>query len=33
MNDLVGAHARLRGIYRLYVESAFPFRYPALDHE
>jgi Lhr-like helicase len=33
MNDLVGAHARLQEIYRLYVESAFPFRYPALDTE
>lgn len=33
MNDLVGAHARLSEIFRLYVESAFPFRYPALDHE
>lgn len=33
MNDLVGAHERLQEIYRLYVESAFPFRYPALDSE
>lgn len=33
MYDLVGAHARLEEIYRLYVESAFPFRYPALDRE
>jgi len=33
MYDLIGAHARLSEIYRLYVESAFPFRYPALDVE
>jgi hypothetical protein len=33
MLDLIGAHARLSEIYRLYVESAFPFRYPALDQE
>ncbi len=31
--DVIGAHARLGEIYRLYVESAFPFRYPALDSE
>jgi len=33
MFDLIGGHARLGEIYRLYVESAFPFRYPALDSE
>jgi len=33
MFDLVGAHARLESIYRLYVESAFPFRYSSLDQE
>lgn len=33
MYDLIGAHARLSEIYRLYIESAFPFRYPGLDHE
>ena len=33
MYDLIGAHTRLAEIYRLYVESAFPFRYPSLDHE
>lgn len=33
MFDLAGGHARLSEIYRLYVESAFPFRYPALDAE
>ena len=33
MFDLVGGHARLGEIYRLYVESAFPFRYSALDAE
>ena len=33
MYDLIGAHARLAEVYRLYVESAFPFRYPALDQE
>jgi DEAD/DEAH box helicase domain-containing protein len=33
MFDLVGAHARISEVYRLYVESAFPFRYPVLDQE
>jgi DEAD/DEAH box helicase domain-containing protein len=33
MFDLVGGHSRLAEIYRLYVESAFPFRYPSLDSE
>jgi len=33
MNDLVGSYERLREIYRLYIESAFPFRYPVLDAE
>lgn len=33
MFDLIGTHARLEEIYRLYVESAFPFRYPVLDLE
>ena len=33
MIDIVGTHARLSEIYRLYVESTFPFRYPALDAE
>lgn len=33
MNDLIGAHARLAEVYRMYVESAFPFRYPVLDSE
>lgn len=33
MHDLVGAHRRLQEVYQLYVESAFPFRYPTLDIE
>ena len=33
MYDLVGAYVRLAEVYRLYVESAFPFRYLALDSE
>jgi DEAD/DEAH box helicase domain-containing protein len=33
MFDLVGGHARLGEICRLYVESAFPLRYSALDAE
>lgn len=33
MHDLVGAFERLDEVYRMYVESAFPFRYPALDQE
>lgn len=33
MIDVIGTHARLSEVYRLYVESAFPFRYPALDVE
>lgn len=33
MKDLVGAYERLNEIYRLYLESAFPFRYPELHSE
>jgi DEAD/DEAH box helicase domain-containing protein len=33
MNDLIGAYNRLSEVYRLYVESTFPFRYPSLDKE
>ena len=33
MDDLIGPYGRLSEVYRLYVESAFPFRYPALDRE
>lgn len=33
MIDLVGTHGRLSEVYRLYIESAFPFRYPSLDIE
>lgn len=33
MIDIIGTHARLSEIYRLYVESTFPFRYPVLDAE
>lgn len=33
MYDLIGTYNRLSEVYRLYIESTFPFRYPALDHE
>ncbi|WP_158263857.1 DEAD/DEAH box helicase [Deinococcus arcticus] len=33
MNDALGIQERLERIYRLYVESAFPLRYPTLDAE
>ena len=33
MNDLIGTYDRLSEVYRLFVESTFPFRYPALDTE
>jgi DEAD/DEAH box helicase domain-containing protein len=33
MHDLTGAHRRLSTIYRMYIESAFPLRYPAMDRE
>lgn len=33
MYDLVGAYQRLDWVYRLYIKSAFPLRYPALSAE
>lgn len=33
MHDLLGAHRRLDRLYRLYIKSAFPFRYPNLVDE
>jgi len=33
MNDALGIHERVGRIYRMYVESAFPLRYPALAAE
>lgn len=33
MYDLVGAYERLERVYRLYIKSAFPLRYPALSEE
>ena len=33
MNDLVGAHARLTDVYRKYIDSAFPLRYPHMVEE
>ena len=33
MNDVIGIQERLERIYRLYVESAFPLRYPGLAAE
>src|SRR5712692_1887568 len=33
MHDLVGAYERLERVYRLYIKSAFPLRYPELSEE
>jgi len=33
MYDVVGAYERLNRIYRMYIESAFPLRYEALNEE
>jgi DEAD/DEAH box helicase domain-containing protein len=33
MHDLIGAHRRLDDLYRLYIKSALPLRYPALGGE
>ena len=33
MHDLVGAHARLTDVYRKYIDSAFPLRYPHMVEE
>ena len=33
VNDPIAVHARLERVYRMYVESAFPLRYPSLAGE
>ncbi len=33
MHDLLGAYERLNLVYRMYIESAFPLRYPGLSRE
>lgn len=33
MHDLVGAHERLTDVYRKYIDSAFPLRYPHMVEE
>ena len=33
MHDLVGAYERLNAVYRKYIESAFPLRYPNMAEE
>lgn len=33
MKDLVGSYERLKGIYRMYIESAFPFKNEAMREE
>ena len=33
MHDLIGAHERLNDVYRKYIESAFPLRYPNMVAE
>ena len=33
MHDLVGAYERLNDVYRKYIESAFPLRYPNMAAE
>ena len=33
MHDIVGAHERLTSVYRMYIESAFPLRYPNMATE
>jgi hypothetical protein len=33
MPDLIGAYERIRRVYRLYIESAFPLRSEALTAE
>ena len=33
MHDLTGAHARLTDVYRKYIDSAFPLRYPRMVEE
>ena len=33
MHDLIGAYERLNRVYRQYIESAFPLRYPSIAQE
>jgi ATP-dependent helicase YprA (DUF1998 family) len=33
MRDLIGAYDRINRVYRMYIESAFPFRFPVLNGE
>jgi DEAD/DEAH box helicase domain-containing protein len=33
MHDLIGAHRRMDHMYRLYIKSGLPLRYPALGRE
>lgn len=33
MRDVIAAYDRISRVYRMYIESAFPFRYPALNEE
>src|SRR5579884_1941063 len=33
MHDLVGAYERMSRVYRMFIESIFPLRYPALVQE
>src|SRR5438552_3110994 len=33
MHDLVGGYERVRRVYKLYIESAFPLRSDTLTHE
>ena len=33
MRDLIGAYDRINRVYRMYIESAFPFRFPVLNEE
>ena len=33
MHDLLGGYERMSRVYRMYIESAFPLRYPQLVTE
>ena len=33
MSDMIGAYDRINRVYRMYIESAFPFRYSVLNEE
>lgn len=33
MRDMIGAYDRINRVYRMYIESAFPFRYSVLNEE